>query len=213
MSQHYRDTLAEFHAAFGVQPYSRMNRTERLALVALRATLIEEETRELLKALSDAFQEPSPENQENLAKEAADLLYVTAGTSQLLGCPLVDPDVSTATPKTPYFSVGVAIWASKEAQAELDSLILLMDQEYPEEDIDFAISDLGPALQSLVDVLFGFADAHRIPLHDVFDAVHESNMSKLDPDTGEPVLRSDGKVLKGSGYFEPDIRRVLEQAA
>lgn len=38
----------------------------------------------------------------------------------------------------------------------------------------------------------------------VFDLVHESNMSKLGDD-GKPVLRVDGKVLKGPNYKEPDL--------
>jgi predicted HAD superfamily Cof-like phosphohydrolase len=38
----------------------------------------------------------------------------------------------------------------------------------------------------------------------VFDAVHESNMSKLGED-GKPIRREDGKVLKGPNYKEPNL--------
>jgi hypothetical protein len=38
--------------------------------------------------------------------------------------------------------------------------------------------------------------------------VHRSNMSKLGPD-GKPVLREDGKVLKGPNYSPADIRKLL----
>jgi len=38
----------------------------------------------------------------------------------------------------------------------------------------------------------------------VFDLVHESNMSKLGED-GKPVMRADGKILKGPNYKEPDL--------
>lgn len=45
---------------------------------------------------------------------------------------------------------------------------------------------------------------------------HRSNMSKLD-DKGNPVLREDGKFLKGPNYFKPDyypiIKRLLEGEA
>lgn len=40
------------------------------------------------------------------------------------------------------------------------------------------------------------------------EAVHASNMSKLGAD-GRPVLRADGKVLKGPEFFRPDLRAVL----
>lgn len=38
----------------------------------------------------------------------------------------------------------------------------------------------------------------------VFDEVHKSNMSKVGED-GKPILRADGKVLKGPNYKEPDL--------
>jgi hypothetical protein len=34
-------------------------------------------------------------------------------------------------------------------------------------------------------------------------------MSKLGPD-GKPIYREDGKVMKGPGYFLPDIRSILK---
>jgi hypothetical protein len=35
-------------------------------------------------------------------------------------------------------------------------------------------------------------------------------MSKLGED-GLPVYRADGKILKGPGYFKPDISKVLNK--
>lgn len=40
--------------------------------------------------------------------------------------------------------------------------------------------------------------------------VHASNMSKLGKD-GRPVLREDGKVLKGPDFFRPDLTTLLRQ--
>jgi len=51
-------------------------------------------------------------------------------------------------------------------------------------------------------VLSGMADILDINLEEAFDRVHQSNMSKLGED-GKPVLRDDGKVLKGPNYKEP----------
>lgn len=44
----------------------------------------------------------------------------------------------------------------------------------------------------------------------VFREIQASNMSKLGPD-GEPILREDGKVMKGPNYFRPNIAGILEE--
>jgi predicted HAD superfamily Cof-like phosphohydrolase len=41
-----------------------------------------------------------------------------------------------------------------------------------------------------------------------FFRVHESNMSKLGED-GKPILREDGKVLKGPNYAPPDLSDLI----
>lgn len=47
---------------------------------------------------------------------------------------------------------------------------------------------------------------------DVFAEVMRANMSKLGPD-GKPVLRADGKVMKGPNYRPPDVAGVLARVA
>jgi hypothetical protein len=37
----------------------------------------------------------------------------------------------------------------------------------------------------------------------------QSNMSKLGED-GKPILREDGKILKGPGYFRPDLGKFIK---
>lgn len=60
-------------------------------------------------------------------------------------------------------------------------------------------------------ILFGTAlelgIADKLPA--CFDEVHRSNMSKLGND-GLPILRQDGKVLKGPNYFRPDLKSIVE---
>lgn len=70
---------------------------------------------------------------------------------------------------------------------------------------------LAKELADLLVVVYGTAEVLEVPLDDVFDAVMDSNMSKCDPDTGRPVRRADGKILKGSGYqpAEPAIAALL----
>ncbi|PWF26692.1 GNAT family N-acetyltransferase [Ancrocorticia populi] len=64
------------------------------------------------------------------------------------------------------------------------------------------------ALADLVYVIYGMALELGIPMRDVLAEVQASNLSKLGSD-GKPIYREDGKVLKGPGFFPPDIPRVL----
>jgi|SRR6056297_2056375 len=53
----------------------------------------------------------------------------------------------------------------------------------------------------------------KIPLPLViaaFEEVHRSNMSKLD-DNGQPILREDGKILKGPNYAPADMSKVVAE--
>ena len=45
-------------------------------------------------------------------------------------------------------------------------------------------------------------------LDEAMDRVHQSNMSKLD-EYGKPVLREDGKVLKGPHYKPPNLEDLV----
>ena len=58
---------------------------------------------------------------------------------------------------------------------------------------------INPATEEIIGTV-----AHaRIPdLDEALDRVHKSNMSKLD-DTGKPIYREDGKVLKSTKYKPP----------
>lgn len=67
---------------------------------------------------------------------------------------------------------------------------------------------IADGLADIVYVAFGTALAHGIDLQRVLEEVHRSNMSKLGED-GQPLLREDGKVLKGPNYSPPNIASVL----
>ena len=58
-------------------------------------------------------------------------------------------------------------------------------------------------------VLSGMAVCLGLPLQNAFSRVHESNMSKLGDD-GKPVLREDGKVLKGPNYLPPTLLDLID---
>jgi NTP pyrophosphatase (non-canonical NTP hydrolase) len=72
----------------------------------------------------------------------------------------------------------------------------------PSEDIDKAA--LTKELADLLYVTIGFAVTFGLPLCEVFERVHQSNMSKLGED-GKPIYREDGKVMKGPNYQPPQL--------
>lgn len=84
-------------------------------------------------------------------------------------------------------------------------------QEYLAAERDHDLVEVADALADMVYVIFGTALEYGIPLGDVIEEVHRSNMSKLGAD-GRPVHREDGKVIKGPGFFRPEIAKVLERA-
>lgn len=96
----------------------------------------------------------------------------------------------------------------------------LISEEYREvmdELLDFQNGDgsylsLAKELADLLYVIYGTAQLLDMPLDKVFNEVHASNMSKLD-DEGKPLLRNDGKILKGPNYFEADVAKVLGVSA
>lgn len=70
-----------------------------------------------------------------------------------------------------------------------------------------AIAD---ALGDQMYILCGTILKHGLQyvIEDIFDEIQSSNMSKLDSN-GKPILREDGKILKGLNYFKPDINKFL----
>ena len=75
-----------------------------------------------------------------------------------------------------------------------------------------AFVEIADALGDLLYITFGTILRHglQFKIEEVFDEIHRSNMSKLD-ENGKPIFREDGKVLKGTNYFRPDIKRIIEK--
>ena len=74
-------------------------------------------------------------------------------------------------------------------------------------------NDLVEVADALADIIYiacGTAVSYGIPLDDVFDEVHASNMAKLVD--GKVIRRPDGKVQKPEGWQPPDIKGVLKKA-
>jgi predicted HAD superfamily Cof-like phosphohydrolase len=64
------------------------------------------------------------------------------------------------------------------------------------------------AICDLIYVLCGTAVSFGIPLDECFTEVQRSNMSKLGED-GKPIVRDDGKILKGPNFSEPDLHTII----
>ena len=94
--------------------------------------------------------------------------------------------------------------------SELDNLrFRLVKEEYTEVKNAEEPEHLLKELADLVYVVYGYAATFGWGLDEAVRRVHISNMSKLDPTTGKPIYREDGKVLKGSNYKEPDLSDLV----
>lgn len=72
--------------------------------------------------------------------------------------------------------------------------------------------NLREAADALADIRYvtdGAALEWGIPLEKCLREVHRSNMSKLGED-GKPILREDGKILKGPHFTPPALGEILE---
>ncbi len=87
----------------------------------------------------------------------------------------------------------------KEEVAELHSALVLRNVvEAADGIVDCIYILLGTAIEIGI--------AHKLP--ELFAEVHRSNMTKLGSDQ-KPILRDDGKIIKGPFFIEPDLRKIL----
>jgi len=70
------------------------------------------------------------------------------------------------------------------------------------------IKEVADALTDILYVTYGAGHAFGIDLDKCFDEVQSSNMSKLGSD-GKPIYNDSGKVMKGPGYFEPNLSKFV----
>jgi len=68
--------------------------------------------------------------------------------------------------------------------------------------------EVADALTDILYVTYGAGHAFGIDLDKCFEEVQNSNMSKLD-ENGKPIYNEAGKVMKGPGYFKPNLSKFL----
>ena len=71
------------------------------------------------------------------------------------------------------------------------------------------LKEIADALTDILYVTYGAGHAYGIDLDKCFKEVQKSNMSKLGED-GKPIYNEKGKVMKGSKYFEPNLKQFVE---
>lgn len=86
------------------------------------------------------------------------------------------------------------------------------NSEYLEAAKNNDLVEVADALGDQLYILCGTILKHGMQdlIGEVFEEIHHSNMSKLD-ENGKPIYREDGKVLKGKGYFKPNIKSIINK--
>ena len=128
--------------------------------------------------------------------------------------------ITNAIDAVKEFNEAFKIKYSKNQEADLDEstieLRYRLMQEENDEYLEAArrkdLVEIADALGDKLYILCGTILAHGLQdkIVEVFDEIQRSNMSKLSAD-GTPVIREDGKILKGPNYFKPNIKSILEK--
>jgi predicted HAD superfamily Cof-like phosphohydrolase len=83
-------------------------------------------------------------------------------------------------------------------------------EEYITAEADNNLVEVADALGDMLYIIYGTAVSYGLPINDIFDEIHNSNLSKLD-ENGLPIRREDGKIMKGPNYFKPDISSIINR--
>ena len=133
------------------------------------------------------------------------------------GFRLVSEDDATVAGMVREFHEVFGVAIDQHATGDLRQLRAdLLGEEVSEARFALFAEDLHAIAKELADVVivaYGSALSLGIDLDKAVALVHASNMSKLVD--GKPVLRGDGKVLKGPNYRPPDMStavRALREA-
>ena len=128
--------------------------------------------------------------------------------------------ITNAIDAVKEFNEAFKIKYSKNQEADLDEFTIELRYRLMQEENDEYLEaarkkdlvEIADALGDKLYILCGTILAHGLQdkIVEVFDEIQRSNMSKLSAD-GKPVIRKDGKILKGPNYFRPNIKSILEK--
>lgn len=80
--------------------------------------------------------------------------------------------------------------------------------EYLEGEENNDLVEIADALGDIMYIAYGTGITYGLPMDEIFNEIHRSNMSKLGAD-GKPIRREDGKLLKGPNFSPPDIAGII----
>lgn len=102
---------------------------------------------------------------------------------------------------------GQTVGEFNEDQSQLYAY--LIDEEYDEFLVAPTREEILKELMDCIVVLIGFGHSLGFDMDGAWNAVWESNMSKIDPETGTVLKRLDGKIEKGENYKPADVSKFL----
>ena len=114
---------------------------------------------------------------------------------------LINPDQSMA-----YYRMMI----EEMAEFQLAFTKTLIDTEYTEDQVHEIVAEMLDGCIDLVVVTIGFMHSMGFPTEAAWREVMQSNLSKIDPETGLVKRREDGKVLKPPGYKPPDLKSLIK---
>lgn len=107
-------------------------------------------------------------------------------------------------------AVGHTTGSNNDNQAEL--YLDLIDEEYLEFQAGLQLEDDKEILDACFDmiwVIVGYMKSRGWHCEDAWDEGAQSNLAKIDPQTGKVIRRADGKILKPEGWREPDFGKFV----
>jgi predicted HAD superfamily Cof-like phosphohydrolase len=181
-----REFHETFRAAVAVEPSIETGFEE------LRAKLIIEEAAETLLAIMSS-------DEVEFADGLGDLDYVIEGAAITFGVDLQEA-----------FDYALSIHIDKPYIELIGHLVLEvrhLAQDLTAEDYVYnnRLGYVQGGLTNLKAIVWAIAKQGSIPLAEIIEVIHESNMSKLDAN-GQPIFREDGKILKGENFFTPTAK-------
>jgi predicted HAD superfamily Cof-like phosphohydrolase len=182
--------VREFHETFRAAVAEEPSITT--GFEELRANLIIEEADETLLAIMKS-------DEVEFADGLGDLDYVIEGAAITFGVDLQDA-----------FEYSLSIYADKPYAELIGHLVLgvrHLTQDLTVEDYVYSnrLGYVQAGLTTLKAIVWAIAKQGNIPLKEIIEVIHESNMSKLDAE-GHPIFREDGKILKGPNFFTPTAK-------
>lgn len=89
----------------------------------------------------------------------------------------------------------------------IQQMIKLLDST----DIEFNVVEVADAITDIDYINGGNAVAFKLPLEALFTAVHENNMTKVDPVTGKCLKNEQGKIVKPDNFVPVCLESVLKE--